>query len=219
MKFKNLKTFASELEKITGDKWWIDTSAYANNENLTRIENSIFSDIECQLEDFGGLSQNKILSLKDFKYYIKTSERNLKYVKLVQEAILYHHNKQTNKTHFECLIRREITFDTKLDDGSLLIDNLDDFQWQFEWKKGYSSGFHYIPSHATVSIQATPTNKVMEFLENKTLTEKEIIPSTHHSNIYAWLKNLTKQALSNINDNRSESKKSVPDRNIKKHIL
>ncbi len=163
------------LRFMTMQKWKVDN-------NSISIQNSIFNPIACDLSAFGGLPQNEKLTIEDFKYYLKISGRELKDIKLIQRTILCGQGR--NKKEIDIVVKREFPLDTKLKDGSILIDNLENFEWSFNWEEMALSGLHYLPPRAYVEINAVPSKRLLGYIAKRPISEKEVITMTHDLNTY-----------------------------------
>ncbi len=198
MEFKKLTELVKAFEKATGNKYKLTLCDVDHKNPMAAVFDNGYVFYDTCTRDFTDLKQKAPLSMCDLKKYMNNSGRDMRYIQLAQRANLHRIDPKTNETEFEYIISRKFPITTVLDDFTTIADNLENFSWAYTWQPGVSSGFHYIPPYADVDMQGDLNDKILEFIQNQKVLEKEIFPVTHHSDKYMELLNLAEKVISTL---------------------
>ncbi len=190
MKFENVKQLAREFEKLSGNKWEI------NLKTIMPEINSRYVFEDTHISDYGDLPQDQPLTLEDLRLFFKLSGKDMKFLTL-QQSIMFFETDEDGRDWKFSLVRR-FPLSTKLDDGSTIAENLEDFSWTYHWTDGGIDGFHYIPSNGNVHMEGTPNEKVLNFISNQKISIRDCRPVTHHAEEAQRIWNICEKALENM---------------------
>lgn len=156
--------------------------------------NYVFEDT--YISDYGDLPQDQSLSLDDLKLFFKLSGKDIKYLTLEQSIMFIETDENGRGWKFSLV--REFPLSTKLDNGSTIAENLEDFSWTYHWTDGGVDGFHYIPSNGNVHMEGTPNEKVLDYFSNQKISIRDCRPVTHHYKEAQKIWSICEKALENM---------------------